>query len=322
MLELYNFVSHITHKYTNETDIRNELQKYLQENDESVELLDTYMNQFIFIHSAEEFISAVKEYDLAPFKNMIFYLKEILNDIATKDTELPNDEILFKQILPLVQNKQQVLINAFKPGAFFYDIKHAYFILLQLSNTDWNKINEVCIQHCIDYIKKQYIKINNTIKATNIDDLGLEVGESIEIDHIKFHQWTHTDKYIPIIYVNGNVISGEKISSEFGRQHHDELFFAYCRDWNLHKNDIHKKSQEYWRKLQPSAENMFAWAVARAVKSDVDIVVMSFYNSRVKRAFEKEYHCKIYAIDDSGRKLTRFAKNKLIKQCKRLMTKK
>lgn len=51
MLDLYKFVSHITYKYTNETDVRNELQKYLQANDESVELLDTYMNQFMLFYS-------------------------------------------------------------------------------------------------------------------------------------------------------------------------------------------------------------------------------------------------------------------------------
>lgn len=167
--------------------------------------------------------------------------------------------------------------------------------------------------------------------APNLDKLNLEIGESIILNGIMFHNITF-DKSIPIIYVNGNVIADFTTPTNGNnRVHHSVLFKQYCEDYSLHKNDQIKKTQEEWENLTKDLEPdtiklhqiMNDYKCVRAVQptnGKAVAIIISFDNAKeAAKAFQAQLpNCgNVFAFDESMTFLERKARlNRLMKKVK------
>lgn len=167
--------------------------------------------------------------------------------------------------------------------------------------------------------------------APNLDKLNLEIGESIILNGIMFHNITF-DKSIPIIYVNGNVIADFTTPTNGNnRVHHSVLFKQYCEDYSLHKNDQIKKTQEEWENLTKDLEPdtiklhqiMNDYKCVRAIQptnGKAVAIIISFDNTKeAAKAFQAQLpNCgNVFAFDESMTFLERKARlNRLMKKVK------
>ena len=214
-------------------------------------------------------------------------------------------------------------------------INNNYYPLLlrgKLSNTEfvklaqylYDKYNEILINYLIDNIDFLQGDIN-AHQASELDKIDMSTGESIPINGELFHELTHSDKYIPIIYINGNVVVGEAVNdSDNGRIHHSSLFKAYCKDMSLHKFDKIKKSEYEWKDLIKGISIysheisilMEKYKCVRAVQSvtGTAVAIIVAYNnvSEAANAFKNQLsNCdKVFACNDSWTELTKEAKLK------------
>lgn len=214
-------------------------------------------------------------------------------------------------------------------------IKHRQYPLFlrgELTDNEFNKIaqflynkyKEELINYLIDNIDALQTDINSHT-ASELDNINITTGESISINGNLFHELTHSDKYIPIIYINGNVIAGEAIRDiDGGRIHHSSLFKAYCEDMSLHKFDKIKKSPKEWADLIKGISTFSqamsrlmeqykcVWAVQSITGTAVAIIVAYNNIAEAADAFKNQLlNCdKVFACNDSWTELTKEAKLK------------
>lgn len=226
-----------------------------------------------------------------------------------------NKEFIFRSVCPLyifsatINNKEicKQLAN------MIYD---SCFLKLQSLLKDFLKD--------INNIQEQVTDYANILKTPDIDKINIEVGEHAPCDQVMFHQFTHTDQYIPIIYINGNIVEGKQIIDKInGRIHHSELFKEYCKNMKLHKYDKNKKMAVKWLQLIKGdiQENMNINKCVRAVRhinGKAVAIVLAFGNSReAADAFIQQLlGCKkVFVIIDDASELQREAKhNRLMRK--------
>lgn len=188
----------------------------------------------------------------------------------------------------------------------------------------YDKHNDIFINYLIDNI--DFLQANiNAHSASELDKINIATDESIPINDRLFHELTHSDKYIPIIYINENVIVGQAVNDiANGRIHHSSLFKVYCKDMSLHKSDKIKKSPEEWSNIVKGVSSysqemnaiMRQYQCVRAVQSVTSTavaIIIAFNNiSEAANAFKNQLaNCdKVFACNDSWTELTKEAKLK------------
>lgn len=205
--------------------------------------------------------------------------------------------------------------NDFYPLLLRGKIKHTEFF--KVAQYLLNKYNDIIMNYFID--NSDFIQADiNAHSASELDKIDIKKGESIPINGALFHELTHSDKYIPIIYVNGNVITGQIVHDiKNGRIHHSSLFKAYCKDMQLHKFDKIKKSKEEWSNLVKDISSyseemsllMDKYQCVRAVQSvngTAVAIIAAYHNVKeAADAFKNQLaNCnKVFACNDSWTEL-------------------
>lgn len=94
------------------------------------------------------------------------------------------------------------------------------------------------------------IKLPSSLKE--IINKNLKIGESLPIAERILHKELHSTYFIPLVYINGNIIWGNAQStfnvSQAHREYHNQIVTKYLNDESLHKNDIIKFSMDEWKK--------------------------------------------------------------------------
>lgn len=189
-----------------------------------------------------------------------------------------------------------------------------------------NTLNFIIDKRNYEYIWKGIDTLSQRAGSNaffNLDDIDLEIGESMDINDSSLRNIS-TFKGIPIIYVNGNVITSTNFEN---REYYYMQFKKYCEIPSLHQFDIIKKADEEWKELVKdkskeeilSLMHQYKCTVAIQPKDQKAILILTAYDNLYEavRAFKAQIsNCgKIFACNDSGTQLTRKAKfNRLMKK--------
>ena len=139
---------------------------------------------------------------------------------------------------------------------------------------------------------------------------NLKIGESLPFSESLLHSLSHSNDFIPIIYVNGNVISSQdfstnRVSPTNGRLYHAFLVDEYLENMSLHKNDIIKQTEEEWRStsiMSPIVQGI------RAVMKDGVIFIIGIYTEQGVDAIANRYHYPVICFTDDANKMLRKAR--------------
>lgn len=264
-----------------------------------------------------------------------------LNKVLAKNNCFTREDIdkFFDKMLTDNKFCKKLLINNFKSQFFVNEPniinlnailtdKHNIYVVFELSDNDilnlfeflanivvTDEVVETAINNFDENYLEDFIKTN---KYTNINDINIEIGESVSLHPELFHILTHTDQFLPILYINGNVLIGEQVQDKLnGRIHHDTLKELYLKDMSYHKDDIMHKSKEEWEKITPKK----SWEIpdVRAVKEINGTAAVILYgdddfNVAAKAISQKLNNGKVFAMSDSTKELSRLARHKRLKK--------
>ena len=264
-----------------------------------------------------------------------------LNEILAKNNCFTREDIdkFFDKMLTDNKFCKKLLINNFKLQFFANEPKvinlntmltnkHDIYVVFDLSDSDILNlfefmadivVNDDVIETAINNFDEDYLEdFIKTNKYTNINNIDIEIGESVPLHPELFHILTHTDQFLPILYINGNVLIGEQVQDKLnGRIHHDTLKELYLKDMSYHKNDIIHKSKEEWEKI--NSEESWKIPDVRAVKEINGTAVVILYgddnfNVAAKAISQKLDNGKVFAMSDSTKGLSRLARHKRLKK--------
>lgn len=278
-----------------------------------IKILDTRINilQFInicvrtvLLHSLHNFIN----------KDIHKYIFEPLNNTNILDKDL------LDSILDIVHfSDQEIKIIENTTNAY---IKQHKIILNNNIILNWNENN--LKQFFNDYLltspyQKLIIRELNIIKniklPANLKDIlnrNLQIGESIPITTHILRKELHGMLIKPLIFINGNIIWGDTLStlnaSQAQREHHDQILLRYLNNESLHKNDIIHLSMDEWK--QCDRYNM-PCEYARLVTDD-NIFIFMYGDVEVNfeaigKIIYQKYHKPVFAITQYATHLKRVA---------------
>lgn len=164
-------------------------------------------------------------------------------------------------------------------------------------------------------LNKKRIQSKINAYTIDLDTIQLEIGESMPLSSDLLHTLSHTEEYVPIIYVNGNIIVGKNTSSiADSRQRHIHLFDEYLHNMDLHANDIVEKTPEEWAKIEATDENMLTYQCNRAVQkanqpsSAIAIFADCGNAAEAAAALSNKFHCRVFLTSDDMLEIIRKAK--------------
>ena len=295
-------------------------------------------NNFIFIDSSNKLIDIFnndkyKKYfkDQCLFLAATKYVKQQLLDTDNlKNANIViNDKL--NDINSIQQHLAQDLIQIFRYNNFFIDdinntrLKEKQYILLKFNDIELKKFIQYILNNneIIEIFKQQIINkvdINKIAEEvhinrilTDLSKINIKIGESIDVDGELLHYMTHDISFLPLIYINGNVIFGNQheVSEYGGRVHHNVLFDRYFKDEKLHTNDQIKQEMDEWRKCNGNNINdVLKYHGVRAVQKD-NVILLIDGGNNTKEATDAIYNKtnnKILALSDNALLLVRTAK--------------
>lgn len=306
--------------------------------------IEKFINKYIILLSnAQDWLKALKDTSkwFADFNRSIsvMLVNNISSYIASQPINNKNIHNVFSEYINNTEFIEDKVINILME---YYQKSHfdinfvnkvlvsprgPFFVSLVLNQSEITML----IKELLKYIQTEDMSLIdeqelekkvNAHYAANLDKLKLEVNESIELDGNLLHALLHSDVYVPIIYINGNIVRGTKIVSDEGRTHHYELYLDYLSDMSLHKDDIIKKTEEEWLEELDKAKTDTAlmyknWKdLMRIVADDKNnIVVFSGYSEAGKEKLKEVLdEIKIYVVSDNATLLTRLARKKRIQK--------
>ena len=277
------------------------------------------MNNELLNNAIAQNLSA--EQVLTANNNKLFITKACVHGLKNYYSEKQLDITKF--------NKFRIIRNEY-PLYLIPKLSNNNFILFgkQLFALKQDELRKACFDCDADDIHDLQAVINAQ-KYSSIDNINIEVGESISLNGDLFHSLTHTDQYIPIIYINGNVITGEAINdTENGRIHHAALFKKYCMNESLHKFDKIQMPITDWsnmvKDLTTYSEEIYnlmeKYKCVRAVQSihgtAVVIIIATDNMKEAAKAFTAQIATcnKVFACNSSLTELSREAKIRRLMQ--------
>ena len=213
-----------------------------------------------------------------------------------------------------------------------------YFLTLKMSDSEIEKIVPLIIKSGaikqlttnIKKLSRELIdaSINAESIANNLDSLRLKQGEEIDIDSEALIDATMSGIFVPVVYINGNVLCALTNSSPVdSRDLHDYLLELYITDMSYHKHDLEHKSEKEWKKVDIyNYDELRALHCVRGVKKHDSVLLYDGreFTDEASTAIANELSCKVFALNDSATRLRAIIANayvngRLIKKCRRLM---
>lgn len=116
----------------------------------------------------------------------------------------------------------------------------------------------------------------------------------------------------PIIYINGNIIWGNKNSTinaaQANREYHSDLLLKYLNDMSLHKNDIVKLTAEEWKRQDVFSIPLICTYVRLVTDDNIFVILYDEGNTDISQKFYQLYHKPVFVITDNATNLKRLAK--------------
>lgn len=208
-----------------------------------------------------------------------------------------------------ITNKINVLINL-PWQENFKIIKNAF------KNVPIYKVKDQCL-HKLEQNKEMINKQINTWKIINnqLTDINNQlIDNCIGIEYQFFAELHHKNNFIPLVYVNGNIIESHIKNLKNNRQSHIRLLNQYCTHMSLHENDIIKQPKRYWTKIKINlkynndiAEDFLQNMTARAVYNQ-KLLILLYTNPKIKTSvintFKQHYsNIQILSLSDDAQKL-------------------
>lgn len=194
-----------------------------------------------------------------------------------------------------------------------------------VSQVDFAKL-KTTIKEFINQEREQLIKKIATINFINSETVTTKVGDQIPIEPGILYSTEHSSKFVPIIYVNGNVIEDEvEVTSSLNdnslRKNHHELLLRYYCDQSLHKNDIDEYDEDYWNSIQIGSDDDSYWSsqTLRAVRNTIQntiiiiFVLPEIYQRGLNKLREEYPGVPIFDVTDNGDFLEQIATRRRIK---------
>jgi len=304
--------------------------------------VDKLGNDYInyIMHKTCNFISTTQElYKIHPDLNaniLNHYIEYV--DIKVKEL-ITNNINTYDAIYKYFSNEDNIQkfilsLNMYKINKFFiYDqkITNKINVLINLprreiinilenafKNVPIYKVKNQCL-HRLEQNKELINKQINTWKIINnrLTDINNQLIDNcigINIDYQFFAELHHQNNFIPLVYVNGNIIESHVKNLKNNRQPHIRLLNQYCTHMSLHKNDIIKQSKRYWTKIKINlkynndiAEDFLQNMTARVVYNQ-KLLILLYTNPKIKASvintFKQHYsNIQILSLSDDAQKL-------------------
>lgn len=309
------------------------------------EFINKCIEEFIIVNDVKGLKQFFKE-NPDSINELIQQMSEELIPIFIDNIKSANYDSAVKLITTktfLTQFIAQKLIQFYKDDNFCISITNQnkqgkYFLALQIADSEIEKlvplfIKSGAIKQLIANIKnlsKESIekKINTESITNDLSSLGLSQGDEIDIDNETLNEVTMGGTFIPVVYINGNVLCALTNSSPAdSRDLHDDLLELYITDMSYHKHDLEHKSEKEWKKVDIyDYDELRALHCVRGVKKHDSVLLYDGgeFTNEASTAIANELSCKVFALNDSATRLRAIVANeyvngRLIKKCKRLM---
>ena len=162
-------------------------------------------------------------------------------------------------------------------------------------------------------IKKTINDIKNkTLPSTLKELINTPVGQYVPISVNIINKELHSMYVTPIIYINGNIIWGNKDSTinaaRANREYHSDLLLKYLNDMSLHKNDIVKLTAKEWKNQDVFSIPLICIYVRLVTDDNIFVILYDEDTSNISQKFYQLYHKPIFVITDNASNLKRLAK--------------
>lgn len=298
--------------FNNIDDVKDFVTDYIQnnysiDNDEELdELVTDCISNFYVLDSSDQYIYAFDDHPGLMDSMMLDIIDDLpatLAKLTLKVTNCRNNTQLIKDIIVEAIRElyefdkfEQCFVYA-DTTAFLYfhinDIKRVINTVF-INEDNINRINKA-----LRNIKQSEVDlISNALELINIDELNINVGQEKPLDEAFFNRLHHLSQFKPVIYINGNVISG-KDSTGKERNHHSLLYDDYFNNEELHKHDIIKMPMEEWKKVKYTDIKKYHGVSAVIQTKNVCTIDGFNYTQEAANAINKEFGCKVFAVNFS-----------------------
>lgn len=257
-----------------------------------------------------------------------FVLLHSLHNYINKEThqyifdKYQSKEELLNSILSIIEfNNQDFQLIETNINAY---INMRKIILNDSIKLEWN--NTILKQFLLNYLlDSPYWKlvtnelkiIENTNLPSSLKEIinkNLQIGESVPITKHILSKELHSKYFIPIIYINGNIIWGNSQStlniSQAQREYHNQLVIKYLNDESLHKNDIIKMPINKWKKCDPYNISSICEYARLVTDNNIFIFMYGDIEKNCKKISEiiyQNYNKPVFIITDRATHLKRIA---------------
>ena len=256
----------------------------------------------------------------------------INKDIHKNLFNITNDTELLINILHYIEFSEQdiqIIENCINEYIKVKKIHINELIKLQINDTDLkNFLKRYLLNSPYWNLIKRELKIiqNKQLPLTlkEILNKNLQVGEQIPLSENIIKKELHSLYVTPLIYINGNIIWGNKQSvlnvSTAEREYHNQILLRYLNNESLHKNDIIHLPINKWK--QCNIYNMYNICDYVRLVSDNNIFIILYDEPNkliaAKKIYQK-YQQPVFTITDNVLNLQRLASRLLEKNYKYLI---
>ena len=162
-------------------------------------------------------------------------------------------------------------------------------------------------------IKKTINDIKNKILPSTLKELiNTPIGQYVPIPANIIKKELHSMYVTPIIYINGNIIWGNKDSTinaaQANREYHSDLLLKYLNDMSLHKNDIIELAAKEWKNQDVFSIPLICTYVRLVTDDNIFVILYDEGNIDISQKFYQLYHKPVFVITDNVSNLKRLAK--------------
>lgn len=271
-----------------------------------ITLLDKSINiqQFIvicvknvLIHKCESFIN--KENHKYLF-NSSLNDKDILNELMNTLTFTNQDLTIINNTVNEYIRTKRINIDE-SINISNEDVIKQFLLAYLLKSPYWKLVKKI-----INDIK------NKTLPSTLKELINIPVGQYVPISANIIKKELHSMYVTPIIYINGNIIWGNKNSTinatQANREYHSDLLLKYLNDMSLHENDIIELTAEEWKRQDVFSIPLICTYVRLVTDDNIFVILYDEGNTDISQKFYQLYHKPVFVITDNATNLKRLAK--------------
>lgn len=251
----------------------------------------------VLIHKCESFLNKENhKYLFDPSLNDEDLLNKLMNILTFTNQDLT---IINNTVNEYIRTKRINIDESINISN--EDVIKQFLLTYLLKSPYWKLVKKI-----INDIK------NKTLPSTLKELINIPVGQYVPISANIIKKELHSMYVTPIIYINDNIIWGNKDSTinatQANREYHSDLLLKYLNDMSLHKNDIIELTAEEWKNQDIFSIPLICTYVRLVTDDNVFIILYNEDNVNISQKFYQLYHKPIFVITDNASNLKRLAK--------------